>query len=249
MGIIVSQKYRDERLGTVHIRVLSTATRFTARWKADGLHITVPSNTTIEEYKRVVESWIPKLLQVKPDAKGAQFHDGYRFETDDWGYEIVKSARVPHGYVYSEQIDPRDNSDRKILQVKVYEGADFANAGVEKAIKSHIARFAKYIAATQLIPQAREEAAALGLSGKVKSWSVGRGHARMGCCKATGDISLSYVLVFLPRELRRCTITHELAHLTHFDHSPAFHALWTKYLGPDSERLIAQARTEVKKYV
>lgn len=249
MGVIVSQKYRDERLGIVHIRALSTATRFTARWKADGLHITVPSDTTVEEYKSVLESWIPKLVQIKPAAKGAQFHDGYSFETDDWGYEVVKNQRVPSGYVYSEQIDPRDASDRKILQVKVCEDADFANPNVEKAIKNHIARFAKYMAATQLIPQAIEEAASLGLSSKVKSWSVGRGHARMGCCKATGDISLSYVLVFLPRELRRCTITHELAHLTHFDHSPAFHALWKEYLGPDSERLIAQARTEVKKYV
>ena len=90
---------------------------------------------------------------------------------------------------------------------------DFANAGVEKAIKEPYSPICKvYSSHPAYAPLAvAGRAAALGLSGKVKSWSVGRGHARMGCCKATGEISLSYVLVFLPRELRRCTITHELA--------------------------------------
>ncbi len=37
----------------------------------------------------------------------------------------------------------------------------------------------------------------------------------------------------LPVELRRYIITHELAHLTHFDHSPDFHTLWRRYLGCD----------------
>ena len=79
MGIIVSQKYRDERLGTGAYKGAVDRHTLHGPLESRRLHITVPSNTTVEEYKRVLESWIPKLLQVKPAAKGAQFHDGYRF--------------------------------------------------------------------------------------------------------------------------------------------------------------------------
>ena len=39
------------------------------------------------------------------------------------------------------------------------------------------------------------------------------------------------MLLLLPEHLVRYVICHELAHLKHFDHSPAFHALCDSYLG------------------
>ena len=70
----------------------------------------------------------------------------------------------------------------------------------------------------------------LGVTG-VKGIVMGRGTRKLGSCSTKGEIRLSYMLLLLPEHLVRYVICHELAHLKHFDHSPAFHALCDSYLG------------------
>jgi hypothetical protein len=52
---------------------------------------------------------------------------------------------------------------------------------------------------------------------------------RWGSCSETGELSLNWRLILVPVELQDHIILHELAHLTHFDHSPAFHRLLRRY--------------------
>ena len=73
-------------------------------------------------------------------------------------------------------------------------------------------------------------------------------HARQrwGSCSSNGTIRINWRLVQAPDAVRRSVVAHEVAHLLHFDHSPAFHEtlarlfednlseanLWLKREGP-----------------
>ena len=48
---------------------------------------------------------------------------------------------------------------------------------------------------------------------------------RWGSCARGGTIRINWRLVMAPEDVRRSVVAHEVAHLVHFDHSSAFHAL------------------------
>ncbi|MBX7500602.1 M48 family metallopeptidase [Qipengyuania sp. YG27] len=52
-----------------------------------------------------------------------------------------------------------------------------------------------------------------------------RARRRWGSCSSEGTLRLNWRLVQAPDHVRRSVVAHEVAHLVHFDHSPAFHAL------------------------
>lgn len=54
--------------------------------------------------------------------------------------------------------------------------------------------------------------------------AISRAQRRWGSCAADGTIRLNWRLVMAPDAVRRSVVAHEVAHLAHFDHSPAFHA-------------------------
>ena len=75
---------------------------------------------------------------------------------------------------------------------------------------------------------------------------LSRARQRWGSCSSDGTIRINWRLVQAPDPVRRSVVAHEVAHLVHFDHSPAFHAtlahlfdgdlaeanLWLKREGP-----------------
>ncbi len=54
---------------------------------------------------------------------------------------------------------------------------------------------------------------------------LSRAKQRWGSCSGDGTIRLNWRLVQAPDFVRRSVVAHEVAHLTHFDHSRDFHAL------------------------
>jgi predicted metal-dependent hydrolase len=54
---------------------------------------------------------------------------------------------------------------------------------------------------------------------------LSRAQRRWGSCSDRRAIRINWRLVQAPDAVRRSVVAHEVAHLTHFDHSPAFHAL------------------------
>jgi len=54
---------------------------------------------------------------------------------------------------------------------------------------------------------------------------LSRALRRWGSCSGAGCIRVNWRLVQAPDEVRRSVVAHEVAHLRHFDHSPAFRAM------------------------
>lgn len=54
---------------------------------------------------------------------------------------------------------------------------------------------------------------------------LSRAQRRWGSCSDKSRIRINWRLVQAPDHIRRSVVAHEVAHLVHFDHSPAFHAL------------------------
>jgi predicted metal-dependent hydrolase len=54
---------------------------------------------------------------------------------------------------------------------------------------------------------------------------LSRALRRWGSCSGKGCIRVNWRLVQAPDAVRRSVVAHEVAHLVHFDHSPAFRAL------------------------
>jgi len=74
--------------------------------------------------------------------------------------------------------------------------------------------------------------------------ALSRAQRRWGSCSDQRRIRINWRLVQAPDFVRRSVVAHEVAHLVHFDHSPAFHAL----LGSIYEGDIAGADRWLKKH-
>ena len=79
--------------------------------------------------------------------------------------------------------------------------------------------------------ETREMAAKAGRA--VVRISVGDPHSRWGSCSSSGSIRYSWRLIMAPDWVRRATVAHEVAHLVHMNHAPAFHALVAELFGDD----------------
>jgi len=87
-------------------------------------------------------------------------------------------------------------------------------------------RIERWLKATALEVVTRESHDIAGRAGlRVGRIGVGDPRSRWGSCTHDGDLRYSWRLVMAPDHVRRATVAHEVAHLRHMDHGPAFHAL------------------------
>lgn len=67
----------------------------------------------------------------------------------------------------------------------------------------------------------------------VPALRLSRAQRRWGSCSSGGAVRINWRLVQAPDTVRRSVVAHEVAHLVHFDHSPAFHALLARLFEGD----------------
>ena len=127
-----------------------------------------------------------------------------------------------------------------ILRISVHADEDLSDYRIKKFVSGMISEAMGGYAVKVLLPYARNIANSLGL--KPAGMEIGRGMRKLGHCTSRNVIQLSRNLMFMPEELVRYIILHELAHITHKNHSPQFHALCDKYCGGKEKALERQLR-------
>ncbi|WP_150292092.1 M48 family metallopeptidase [Sphingobium estronivorans] len=103
--------------------------------------------------------------------------------------------------------------------------------GAAESVGPRVVRWLKMRARTVLETESHEMARDNGLI--VASVGIGDPRSRWASCASSGAIRYSWRLILCPPGVRRATVAHELAHLLHMDHSPAFHAAHKRILEED----------------
>lgn len=214
---------------TVHFDVMSQARRFSARWRSGKLHVVVPPGYEAKQAVRDLLGLKDRILAKRPVA---MYHDGQIMEFG--GFSVTLGRQSLHPRV----VTLTGATARPLISVGT--DLDFDDAEVHRLISKLMLVVARKVAPEVLLPGARDIALRLGL--RPRGWKISSGHRTLGRCSADGEIALSSIVVFLPTHLRDYIVCHELAHLTHMDHSAAFHALCDRYCDGNERRYIKELK-------
>ena len=222
----------DKEFGKIYVELRRgmTSVRFT--YHADGnLLMRAPIGVSVADLQRMVDVNREQLRRL-PRPESVSFHIGQVIECYRCRVVIESQSRMP-GYILNHW-------DGDTLHLQLHESANLDDDNVKRTLSSVIGRAMEVQAHAVLLPLARQVADGLGL--KPAGFEVGRGMRKLGHCTAKKVIQLSRNLMFLPERLIRYIICHELAHLTHMNHSPEFHALCDQYCGGKEKELERQLR-------
>jgi predicted metal-dependent hydrolase len=222
----------DREFGKIHVELRRgmTSVRFT--YHADGnLLMRAPLGVTVSDLRNMIDLNREQLRKL-PHPQGITFYLGQVIECFKCRVIIEAQSRMP-GYILNHW-------EGDTLHLQVHENANLHDENIKHTISSVISRAMEVQAHALLLPYAQQVARELGL--RPAGFEVGRGMRKLGHCTAKKIIQLSRNLMFLPEPLVRYIICHELAHLTHMNHSPQFHALCNQYCGGKEKELERQLR-------
>ena len=222
----------DKEFGKIYVELRRgmTSVRFT--YYSDGhLLMRAPLGVSPADLQRMVDANREQLRRL-PHPEGVTFQFGQVIKC--FGCSVVIEPQHTHpGYILNRW-------EGDTLHVCPHKNASLDDEAIKRTISKVIGRAMEIQAEKVLLPFAREVADGLGL--KPAGFEVGRGMRKLGHCTAKRVIQLSRNLMFLPEPLVRYIICHELAHLTHMNHSPEFHALCDQYCNGQEKALERQLR-------
>ena len=217
----------DKEFGKIIVELRRGMTSVRFGYLPDGnLVIRAPYHYTEDDVKQVVDKYRERFRALKrpdvPELSIGQVIECFRCRA------VIEATEPRPDYVATSWEDD-------LLHVKVHESIDLTDTRMVEFVSNMISRSMEYIAVKVLLPFAREVADGLGL--KPAGFEIGRGMRKLGHCTSKKVIQLSRNLMFMPEELIRYVICHELAHLTHMNHSLQFHALCDQYTGGKEKEL------------
>lgn len=135
----------------------------------------------------------------------------------------ARAAPAPGGDVRYRGRSLRLTWEAKAPRRPLVEGEQLRMGGPEAGLETRIRRWLEAEALRLCEADMREYCAAARLA--PVPIGLSRAQRRWGSCSDKSRIRINWRLVQAPDHVRRSVVAHEVAHLVHFDHSPAFHAL------------------------
>ncbi len=151
------------------------------------------------------QSWVLKHLAQRPEPTPVLPPTHIPFLAVDKVYAVNYHNTERKGITLTEQAD--------VLHI---EGRMDDLARLQDKLRHWVRQQARI----HLAPMLDDMAQAMGL--RYQKLSIRLQRTRWGSCSAKGHISLNAALLFLPEDLVRHVLRHELVHLRHLNHSSAF---------------------------
>jgi len=167
----------------------------------DGVVVTLPARAArADAMKLVAENtgWIEKTLARR--ARRVVFENGVEIPFNDIPHRV---RHYPHGRFGVRRVD-----------------GEILVAGEAAHLARRVRDWLKAEARTSVSEKAYAMASCLDQH--VNRISVRDTHTRWGSCSAAGNLSFCWRLVLVPDWVRDYVVAHEVAHLRHFHHGPAF---------------------------
>lgn len=177
-----------------------------------GLRLSIPARASLRRalgWAQQQEEWVRARMAEAPPS--LTLSDGALFPLEGAMVGVTWDAAAP----------------RRIM----LDGDRLRLGGAPESVGPRLLRWLKARARDVLTAESRALAEQAGLP--LRSVSIGDPRSRWGSCSSTGAIRYSWRLILAPPHVRLATVAHELAHLVHMDHSPAFHAEHARLLGAD----------------
>lgn len=192
------------------------ARRLTLRLARDGtaVHMTVPKWAPTREaiaFAHAKAGWLEGQLAKIPEPAPPRPGGTFRFRGEDWS--IDWHAGHPR--------TPRGDGDARVLRL----------GGPEDRLPARLQRWLESQAMQLFAADLAQYAPRAGVP--VPQLRLSRAKSRWGSCSGKQVVRINWRLVQAPDHVRESVVAHEVAHLVHFDHSPAFHALLGEIYGAD----------------
>lgn len=142
-----------------------------------------------------------------------------------------RTAPTPGGEVRYRGRSLKLAWDPRAPRRPVIEGEVLRLGGAEAGLESRVRRWLEAEAQALAQSDMQHYCAAAGLD--PVPLGLTRAQRRWGSCSDRARIRINWRLVQAPDFVRRSVVAHEVAHLVHFDHSPAFHALLARLYDGD----------------
>ncbi len=181
----------------------------------DGVVVIVPEGMDIDAASAVRErrAWIEQALNDCSDLRAIWLADPKDLLPSSITFALTGEAwTVEYRQTASASVRARSDGSRVVVSGAVTDAARCLVA---------LQRWLQSRARERLLSLLAEEAAAIGAT--PAKCSVRGQRDRWAGCSQSGHITVNRALLFLPRDLVRAVIRHELAHLAHADHSRAFY--------------------------
>lgn len=188
-------------------------------------------------------------MRLAPDGRAVRItlprwcraQDAIAFASTRREWLAAQFAKVPQG------VDPAQRGtlryagaeltidwDAKAARRPVLTGDAIVLGGPVETVTPRLKRWLESEALRLMADDLRDYCEAAGVA--VPELRLTRAGRRWGSCSSKGIVRINWRLVMAPAFVRRSVVAHEVAHLVHFDHSPAFHALLAEiYRGGTAE--------------